>query len=109
MKEYLEASASDLVIGFRIRIHRRQEIHSGSAATNLPKDHTKTANLIIKRDSSQPPKKYESVTEEYRKLTTMPLPGGGGGAESMEEEDILVLKLNHTGKREESIRNSVRA
>lgn len=40
----------------------------------------------------------------------MPLSGGGGGViDSMEEEDILVLKLNHTGKREESIRNSVRA
>lgn len=40
----------------------------------------------------------------------MPLSGGGGGgAESVEEEDILVLKLNHTGKREESFRNSVRA
>ena len=66
--------------------------------------YTKTANLItIKHDSSQTSKAYESVTEEYRKLTTMPLPGGGGGggAESMEEEDILVLKLNHTGKREE--------
>lgn len=60
MKEYLEASASDLVIGFRIRIHRRQEIHSGSPTTKLHED-GKSPN---KRDSSKTSKAYESVTEE---------------------------------------------
>lgn len=42
------------------------------------------------------------------KLTTMAL-SGGGGTEFTEEEDILVLKLNHKSKREEAIRKSVRA
>lgn len=34
--------------------------------------------------------------------------GGGGGVELVEEEDILVLKLNYIGKREEFFRNFVR-